>query len=115
MSVSTLPLANSPQPPATVKRHTPPSPDVPVKPLFVSSKKKRKRENKLPEPYSASDVLWHDVQDLLGRDYIAGRMDSGNEWDAPGDLAKGEEVIVRIARFAVAGMAICLPVVVTSS
>ena len=110
MSASTSPTATSPQTPATAKRHTPPPLDAPVKTLFVSSKKKRKRKTNLPEPYSASEVLWYDVQDLLGQDYVAERMEIGNEWDVPGGLLKGEQVVVRIARFTVSGMIVCCPV-----
>lgn len=100
------------------KRPPPPSPeanpklDAPVSTLFVPPEQKPKPQTKkrkhgkrrpLPEPYSPGDVLWRDVQDFLGDEYIAGVLAEGEEWTWPKELEFGAEVTVRVGAFTVSG------------
>ena len=103
-TMSTVPGSSTPTPQTSiVKRHTPPTLDAPVKTLFVPNKKKRKDKHTLPEPLSPADVLWHDVRDFLGPEYVSGRLRRRDEWDAPEDLVRGEGMIFRVGAFTVSG------------
>lgn len=56
---------------------------------FLQGKGKRKRnKHVLPDPYSPGDILYHDVVDFLGKEYVdevLARGD-GSEWEAPSNL-----------------------------
>jgi tRNA (uracil-5-)-methyltransferase len=56
---------------------------------FQQGKGKRKRNRHiLPDPYSSGDVLYRDVVDFLGKEYVDEIIAKGDssEWDAPADL-----------------------------
>lgn len=58
-----------------------------------------------PEPYSADDVLWHDVRDFLGRDYVEEVIAKGTEeeWEVPSGLLVTKEHTLRVGAFTVSG------------
>ncbi|OCF33753.1 tRNA (uracil-5-)-methyltransferase [Kwoniella heveanensis BCC8398] len=74
------------------------------------SKKSRKQRRPLPDPYSSGDVMFHDVRDYLGKDYvdelIGGK--SGAEWEAPEELKLYEIVELKVDAFTVSGESLSL-------
>ena len=69
---------------------------------------KRARKSKkhpLPESYSAEDVLWRDIKDFLGGEYVQKMLDQGDEaeWTPPEDVRKGQELTLRVKSFTVSG------------
>ncbi|ODN85067.1 hypothetical protein L202_00895 [Cryptococcus amylolentus CBS 6039] len=68
----------------------------PPRPPKAQTKKERRRRP-LPEAFSPADVLWHDIKDFLGEDYVQGVIGRGEheEWDAPEELGPWEIVEVR--------------------
>nr|XP_018265176.1 tRNA (uracil-5-)-methyltransferase [Kwoniella dejecticola CBS 10117]OBR87334.1 tRNA (uracil-5-)-methyltransferase [Kwoniella dejecticola CBS 10117] len=80
---------------------------APVKP---KGKKNRKQKRTLPEKYSAQDVLFHDVRDFLGVEYVDGLIGKkeGSEWEAPEELKLFEEVTLTVGAFTVSGESISL-------
>ncbi|KAK4684795.1 tRNA (uracil-5-)-methyltransferase, partial [Tremellales sp. Uapishka_1] len=73
--------------------------------------KKGKRGGRaLPEAYSSADVLFRDVKEFLGEEYVdevLARKD-GSEWDFPESLKVWDEVEVRVGEFTVSGESISL-------
>ena len=72
--------------------------------------RKRKPRRDLPDPYSAGEVLWHDIQDFLGREYVAGLLDKkdGAEWAAPEELEIMGVIELRVGAFTVSGESLSL-------
>lgn len=71
-----------------------------------SGKGKRKRNRRpLPDPYSPADVLWHDVVDFLGPEYVEQVLARGDdsEWDAPKGLERFSEVQLNVGAMTVSG------------
>lgn len=71
---------------------------------------KRKMRRTLPDEYSAGDVLFRDVRDFLGADYVdevLARKD-GTEWEAPEGLEAYTEVTLRVGAFTVSGTLLLL-------
>ncbi|WVQ98357.1 hypothetical protein IAU59_005480 [Kwoniella sp. CBS 9459] len=73
-------------------------------------KKARKQRRPLPDPYSAGDVMFHDVRDYLGTDYVQGLVDgkTGAEWEAPEELKLYEIVELKVDAFTVSGESLSL-------
>ena len=106
-------------PPKRLKADVVEADEVPVKALFVpvasSSKapfeskrkeKKRKQRRPLPDPYSSQDVMFHDVRDYLGQEYVdelLARKDD-SEWHSPAGLELQKILEVRVGSFTVSGM-----------
>lgn len=67
--------------------------------------KQKKRKLIVPDPYSAGDVLWHDIQDFLGKEYVNKVLErkDKSEWDAPEDLEIQSIVELRVGAFTVSG------------
>lgn len=66
---------------------------------------KRKMRRVLPDDYSAGDVLFRDVRDFLGVqwvDEVLSKKD-GSEWEAPAGLEPYTEVTIRVGAFTVSG------------
>jgi hypothetical protein len=96
--------------------------EAPVKALFVptgassaggpagpsnSKQKARKRKQKrpVPEVYSPADVLFHDIKDFLGKEYVEDTLTQGDSaWEAPEDLHTQSVVELRVGAFTVSGM-----------
>ncbi|WVF69482.1 hypothetical protein IAT40_004259 [Kwoniella sp. CBS 6097] len=74
------------------------------------SKKARKQRRPLPDPYSGGDIMFHDVRDYLGKEYveelIAGK--TGAEWEAPEELKLYEMVELKVDAFTVSGESLSL-------
>jgi tRNA (uracil-5-)-methyltransferase len=71
--------------------------------------KQRKQKRILPEAFSPADVLFHDVRDFLGEEYVnevIGRKDA-SEWAAPEELKLWEVVELRVGAFCVNGGSRC--------
>ena len=66
-----------------------------------ATERKRKIRRLLPDPYSAQDVMWHDVRDFLGHDYVYEAIAKGVEWDPP--IALFDTLEVRVGVFTVSG------------
>ena len=116
------PLSLPPSPPH--KRHKPElvsvpphkPEDVPSGKLFVAPKThaadsgpkttrpQKKPKRYLPDPYSSADVLFRDVTDLLGKDYVAEMInDGGKAWAEPEDLQVWNIKELRVSAFTVSG------------
>lgn len=87
-----------------------------------SGKGKRKRNRRpLPDPYSPADVLFHDVVDFLGPEYVKSVLERGDEseWSAPEGLERFSEVELRVGAMTVSGESIisrrCLVVGIVGS
>lgn len=95
--------------------------EAPVKALFVptgasqggpagpsnSKQKARKRKQKrpVPEVYSPADVLFHDIKDFLGKEFVEDILAKGDQaWEAPEDLHTQSVVELRVGAFTVSGM-----------
>lgn len=95
--------------------------EAPVNALFTEPSKsqqpkkqtkrdRRKGRKPLPEPFSPADVMWHDVRDFLGRDYVdevLGKKDGG-EWEAPNELGSFAVVELSAGAFTVSGESLSL-------
>ncbi|KIR80291.1 tRNA (uracil-5-)-methyltransferase [Cryptococcus gattii E566] len=95
--------------------------EAPVNALFTEPSKsqqpkkqtkrdRRKGRKPLPEPFSPADVMWHDVRDFLGRDYVdevLGKKD-GSEWEAPNELGSFAVVELSAGAFTVSGESLSL-------
>lgn len=71
-----------------------------------SGKGKRKRNRRpLPDPYSPADVLYHDVVDFLGPDYVKEVLARGDEseWTAPAGLERFSVVELNVGAMTVSG------------
>lgn len=114
-------LTNTDSPPAKRSRtdagpSTLPDPVMPVaatKAMFApqrtkaeEKRRKRKEKHPLPTPYSNEDILWHDVRDFLGPEYVDGLIaeDADAAWKAPEGLEHGKEFTIRAGAFTVSGM-----------
>ncbi|GFZ51651.1 hypothetical protein JCM24511_09419 [Saitozyma sp. JCM 24511] len=97
--------------------------EAPVKALFVptgasqggpagpsnSKQKARKRKQKrpVPEVYSPADVLFHDIKDFLGKEFVEDILAKGDQaWEAPEDLHTQSVVELRVGAFTVSGESI---------
>lgn len=74
----------------------------------VKQPKKRKIRRHLPDPYSPGDVLFHDVRDLLGHEYVDQAIKEGEAaWEYPAELETSDEEgrikVLRVSRFTVGG------------
>lgn len=79
-------------------------------PKKQTKRDRRKGRKPLPEPFSPADVMWHDVRDFLGRDYVdevLGKKD-GSEWEAPNELGSFAVVELTAGAFTVSGGVISL-------
>ncbi|KAJ6556644.1 S-adenosyl-L-methionine-dependent methyltransferase [Mycena vulgaris] len=47
------------------------------------SQKRRQQYNALPEPCSSEDVLWREINDVLGEDYVNGALADGTDRQSP--------------------------------
>ena len=72
-----------------------------AKTTSLKHKKKRKQNHGLPEPFSPEDVLWRDVEVLLGKDTVAKAIKDGTEWDSPFDFR--EEAVVEVSTLSSSG------------
>jgi len=65
----------------------------------------RRTKRPLPEPYSTDDVLFRDVRDFLGTEYVDNMVDreGEEEWDVPEGLEKFAIVTLRVGGFTVSG------------
>lgn len=71
-----------------------------------SGKGKRKRNRRpLPDPYSPADVLYHDVVDFLGPEYVKEVLARGDEseWTAPKGLERFSIVELNVGAMTVSG------------
>lgn len=75
-----------------------------------SGGRKRKPRRDLPDPYSAGEVLWHDIQDFLGREYVGELLSKkdGSEWNAPEELEIMGIIELRVGAFTVSGESLSL-------
>ncbi|KAK8847679.1 hypothetical protein IAR55_005538 [Kwoniella newhampshirensis] len=75
-----------------------------------AGKKGRKQRRPLPEAFSPADVLFHDVRDFLGADYVTEILakKDGAEWEAPGELGLFEVVETTAGAFTVSGESLSL-------
>lgn len=60
----------------------------------LARKAKKKGQHITPEAYSNEDVLWHDVESVLGKDVVDAAVEEGTEWDPPFEFR--EEVDVEV-------------------
>lgn len=68
-------------------------------------KKRKFMKHPEPEPYSADDVLRHDIEDFLGKEYVGsvvGKEEEG-EWEVPSGLKVQKEHTLRVGAFTVSG------------
>lgn len=91
--------------------------EAPVNALFAEPSKpqqqpkkqtkrdKRKGRKPLPEPFSPADVMWHDVRDFLGSNYVDELLakKDGSEWEAPSELGSFAVVELTAGAFTVSG------------
>ncbi|OWZ35044.1 tRNA (uracil-5-)-methyltransferase [Cryptococcus neoformans c45] len=96
--------------------------EAPVNALFAEPSKpqqqpkkqtkrdKRKGRKPLPEPFSPADVMWHDVRDFLGSDYVDELLakKDGSEWEAPSELGSFAVVELTAGAFTVSGESLSL-------
>ncbi|WVN87398.1 uncharacterized protein L203_102577 [Cryptococcus depauperatus CBS 7841] len=85
--------------------------DSPKNGKLNKEKKSRKvRKKKLPEPFSPADVLWHDVYDFLGHEYVEKILakEDGSEWQAPEELGSYAIIGLRVDAFTVSGESLSL-------
>jgi tRNA (uracil-5-)-methyltransferase len=67
--------------------------------------RKRKQKRPVPEVYSPADVLFHDIKDFLGKEYVEDILAQGDPaWEAPEDLHTQSVVELRVGAFTVSGM-----------
>jgi tRNA (uracil-5-)-methyltransferase len=68
-------------------------------------KKRRSAKQPEPEPYSTDDVLWHDVRDFLGKEWVDELLakNEDREWDTPSGLRVQREHTLRVGAFTVSG------------
>ena len=57
-------------------------------------KAKKKGLHIPPEPYSTEDVLWRDVESVLGHDIVNEAIGDGIEWDSPFSFREEVELTV---------------------
>lgn len=59
----------------------------------------------IPEPYSTDDVLWRDVRDFLGTEWVdeVVNRETEEEWEVPSGLKENREQTLRVGAFTVAG------------
>lgn len=67
--------------------------------------KRRKQRRELPDPYSAGEVLWYDIQDFLGKSHVDRVLEKkdGDEWSQPEGLELQSIVELRVGAFTVSG------------
>jgi len=85
--------------------------EAPVNAMFAPQrtkaaiKKSQRMAHAAPERYSTNEVLWLDIRDFLGAewvDQVLGHED-GRQWEAPESLKVGDEITLRVGAFTVAG------------
>ncbi|WWC86591.1 uncharacterized protein L201_001468 [Kwoniella dendrophila CBS 6074] len=76
----------------------------------VKTKKNRKFKRVLPDKYSAGDVLFQDIRDFLGQEYVDNLINEKNglEWEFPEELKLFEEIVLDVSAFTVSGESISL-------
>ena len=85
--------------------------EAPVNAMFAphrtkaAIKKSQRMAHAAPERYSTTEVLWLDVRDFLGTEWVDETLshEDGRQWDAPEGLKVGEEYTLRVGAFTVAG------------
>jgi tRNA (uracil-5-)-methyltransferase len=74
---------------------------------YTKSQLRRRQRSKhpLPEPYSSEDVLFRDVRDFLGPEWVDEFLEKGGEeeWVAPVGLPRKTEVTLRVGGLTVNG------------
>lgn len=60
----------------------------------LARKAKKKGQHVTPEAYSNEDILWHDVESVLGKEAVDAAVEAGTEWDAPFEFREEVEVEV---------------------
>ncbi|KAF7969730.1 hypothetical protein HWV62_26078 [Athelia sp. TMB] len=60
----------------------------------LARKARKKGQHIAPEPYSNEDVLWHDVESVLGKDVVDAALEAGTEYEAPFEFREEVEVEV---------------------
>jgi hypothetical protein len=68
---------------------------------YSAKQKKRKQEHTLPEPYSSQDVLWRDIESVLGKEAVGKAIEDGIEWDSPFEFR--QEVEIKVASLSCSG------------
>jgi tRNA (uracil-5-)-methyltransferase len=79
----------------------------PIPPTLKQGKKKARRmKRNPPEQYSPADVLFRDVRDFLGEEYVDGVLAKGDqtEWEAPAGLELWGMIELEVGAFTVSGM-----------
>jgi tRNA (uracil-5-)-methyltransferase len=68
-------------------------------------KRKKRSKHALPELYSSEDVMFRDVRDFLGAEWVDGYIsrDGDEEYKPPEGLGKHVEVELRVGAFTVSG------------
>lgn len=67
--------------------------------------RQRERERKiLPEACSSEDVLWHDVLDVVGKEYADAQIEAGTEFDTP--FSYRDQVKVRVKSLGMGGVGV---------
>ncbi|TFK81679.1 S-adenosyl-L-methionine-dependent methyltransferase [Polyporus arcularius HHB13444] len=69
------------EPDAPAEGHAPPS--APTSKKHAKSKKNKRNQRRVPEPFSHDDILTHEVISLLGQDYAQALVDQNLDCDAP--------------------------------
>nr|GAT58007.1 S-adenosyl-L-methionine-dependent methyltransferase [Mycena chlorophos] len=65
---------------------------------------RRDQRNALPEPCSHDDVLWQEIKDVLGEEYVENAMAEGTDRDSP--FAYHQEVEVQVVAISSTGSAL---------
>ncbi|KAJ7438144.1 S-adenosyl-L-methionine-dependent methyltransferase [Mycena latifolia] len=77
---SDAPLAKKPRLEPSKSVHVPPASKAPK---LSKSQKRRQQYNALPEPCSSEDVLWREINDILGEDYVNAALADGTDRQSP--------------------------------
>ncbi|KAF7304637.1 S-adenosyl-L-methionine-dependent methyltransferase [Mycena kentingensis (nom. inval.)] len=95
---------SDPEPP--VKRQRTENPSRPQKKhKFPSKRQKRKLAlNSLPEPCSHEDILWQEIKDILGEQYVETALKNASDRDAP--FEKYDHIDVQVVALSSTGTAL---------
>ncbi|KAJ7660000.1 S-adenosyl-L-methionine-dependent methyltransferase [Mycena rosella] len=85
------------------------APDVPKstaakQPKQSKSQKRRQQYSALPEPCSADDVLWREINDVLGADYVKTALAEGTDRQSPFEYH--QELEMRVVALCSSGVAL---------
>ncbi|KAJ6550713.1 tRNA methyltransferase [Mycena sp. CBHHK59/15] len=89
----------APSPPQTLHVSAKP----PAKALS-KRQKKRHQHNSLPEPCSSEDVLWHEINDVLGEDCVKSALADGTDMQSP--FAYHQELEMQVVALCSTGSAL---------